>query len=144
MASSSYMPQYSQGYPVNQQSHINSGFVVINQQPSRREIFPYRLQTNWILTFGIAKCILGSLLLIAGVASVILSHQFYKYQTGFAIWCGLTVSTILAALAVLVFFKTVGKTNKEMQQSTVDNSRLLLLFVFIIVMLTSIKYCIYC
>jgi len=85
------MPQYSQGYPVNQQSHINSGFVVINQQPSRREIFPYRLQTNWILTFGIAKCILGSLLLIAGVASVILSHQFYKYQTGFAIWCGLTV-----------------------------------------------------
>jgi len=84
------MPQYSQGYSFNQQqSSINSGFVVINQQPSRREVFPYRLQTSWILAFGIVKCILGSLLLITGIVNV----AIVKYDTkiAFAIWCGLTI-----------------------------------------------------
>jgi len=84
------MPQYSQGYSFNQQqSSINSGFVVINQQPSRREVFPYRLQTNWILAFSIAKCILGSLLFITGIVNVAIVK--YDTQIAFAIWCGLTI-----------------------------------------------------
>jgi len=87
---SNFAPQYIQEYPVNQQqSHFNSGFVVVNQQPSRREVFPYRLQTNWILAFGIAKCVLGSLILIVGIGQV--AAVKYDTKIGIAIWCGLTI-----------------------------------------------------
>ena len=104
---SNFAPQYIQEYPVNQQqSHFNSGFVVVNQQPSRREVFPYRLQTNWILAFGIAKCVLGSLILIVGIGQV--AAVKYDTKIGIAIWCGLTVSSILAGSVVFLKCQSQG------------------------------------
>ena len=75
---SNFMPQYNQGY-----------FF--------REVFPNRLQINWILVFGIAKCILGSLLFITGIVNVAIVE--YNTKIAFAIWCGLTVSSLLAGLS---------------------------------------------
>ena len=91
---SNFVPQYDQGYSFGQQqSSSNSAFVIINQQPSRREVFPYRLQTGWIFAFSVGKCILGSLLFVVGIVNV----AMVKYDTkiAFAIWCGLTVSSLL-------------------------------------------------
>ena len=94
---SNVVPQYSQGYPlIQQQSRVNDTFVVVNQQPSLREVFPYRLHINWILAFGIAKCILGSLLFITGIVNVAIVR--YDTKISFGIWCGLTVGSLLAGL----------------------------------------------
>ena len=100
MAQASYFaPQYNQGYPVNrQQSRIDDTFVVVSQQPSRRDVFPYRIQIKWILGFGIAKCVLGSLILIAGIGYLVAVR--YDTKIGIAIWCGLTVSSLLAVRVV--------------------------------------------
>ena len=69
----------------------SSGFVVIDQQPSRTERFPYTLKLNWILGFSIAKCVLGGLLLIIGIVNV--ATVDYETKIAFGVWCGLTVSS---------------------------------------------------
>ena len=85
----SYIPQHHQGYFARQQP--DSAFVVVDQQPIQREVFPYRLQLNWILGFSIMKCILGSLLFITGIANVVVVQ--YGTHIAIGVWCGLTVSS---------------------------------------------------
>ena len=86
---------------MNQQPGIGNAFVVVDQQPSRREVFPYSLSVNGIFVFSILKCIVGSILFITGIVNV----AVVKYDTmiAFGIWCGLTVSTRKPALQGLDF-----------------------------------------
>ena len=87
----SYISQHHQGYPAHQQP--GSAFVVVDQQPVQREVFPYRLQLNWLLGFSIGKIILGSLLFITGIANVVIIR--YDTQIAIGVWCGLTVGSDL-------------------------------------------------
>ena len=87
-------PQCNEGYSGNQQqSDNNSTFVVVDQQPSERESFPYTLQTKWILGFSIFKYIFGALLFITGIVNIVLVK--YDTEIGFPIWCGVIVRTAL-------------------------------------------------
>ena len=87
-------PRYNQGYfDSQQQSGINSTYVVVDQQPSQRVVFPYRLQVNWILGFSITKCIVGTLLFIAGMVHVLKVE--YNTKIGAPVCSGWIVSTLL-------------------------------------------------
>ena len=88
-------PYHNQGYSDSQQhqSGINNSFVVVDQQPRQREVFPYRLEVNWILKFSIAKCILGVLLFSIGFLYII--QVKYDTKIGAPIWSGVIVSTLL-------------------------------------------------
>ena len=99
------LPQHLQGNIRFQQPGSNNAFVVVDQQPSRREVFPYSLHVNGILAFSILKCIIGSLLFLAGIVNVAVVQ--YDTKIPFGIWCGLTVSTgirVLVNICVLVLF----------------------------------------
>ena len=87
----SFIPQYQQGNTMNQYPRSGNAFVVVDQQPIRSEVFPYSLPVKGILVFSIFKCIVGSLLFLAGIANVIVVR--YEVKIAFGIWCGLTVST---------------------------------------------------
>ena len=83
-------PQYDQRNRFQYPSSDNA-FVVVDQQPCRREVFPYSLQVNGILVFSILKCILGSMLFITGIVNVAVTR--HESKVAFGIWCGLTVSS---------------------------------------------------
>ena len=76
---------------MNQQPVSDNSFVVVNQQPSGREVFPYSLKLKGIFVFSLLKCVVGSILFITGIVNV----AVVKFDTmiAFGIWCGLTVST---------------------------------------------------
>ena len=74
-----------------QQPGIGNAFVVVDQQPRRRETFPYSLHTSGILAVSIAKCFFGSLLVGMEIVNVL--KVDYNKKIAFGIWCGLAVST---------------------------------------------------
>ena len=88
-----YVPLDRQQNAVSQQQSLtNNTYVVVDQPPCRREVFPYRLPLNWIFGLSIVKCILGSLLFIFGIVNV--AAVEYGTKIAFPIWCGLTVCTM--------------------------------------------------
>ena len=91
--------------PNEQQAGQNQGFVVIDQQPSRRsERFPYSLPVKCIFAFSIAECVIASIMIIMGIATRVM-RVGYNFTTfaAFPIWCGLIVS-ITAFISISWFF----------------------------------------
>ena len=86
-----FVQLHNEGDVMNKQPVSDNSFVVVNQQPSGREVFPYSLKPKGILVFSVFKCVVGSLLLIAEIWSVTVVK--FNALIAFGICCGLTVST---------------------------------------------------
>ena len=85
------VPLHNEGDVMKKQPVSDNSFVVVDQEPSGKDVIPDPRKSKSVLFLSVFKCVFGSLLLLVEICN--LAVVKFNATIFFGIWYGLTVST---------------------------------------------------